>query len=408
MSKKVGILTHYYHSNNYGGNLQAYALTRFINSLKGFYAEQISYDLLGKSAENQCKGILNFIRLFLQHPRLTIKSKVRYFILSVKRFHINGFAIGFAQLLLDRKFALRNKSIISFNEHVIPHSNRIFTNANIVEANALYDIFITGSDQVWSSYGRVFSLDFVDLSKTRMSYAASVSRKELSESDSQKFKNALTHYKAISVRDKTDFKIISNLTSKNVRIVLDPVFLLSANEWDEIIPKKKKASGKYIFCYLLGDSKHTKEIAANFALSKNLQFVYIPHFKDNENAMLENDLHIDGKQLYDVSPADFVGLIKNAEYVLTDSFHATVFSIIYNRQFFCFERKSRWGDMSSRLINLLSSVECLDHYCSGYDKVNLSYMNSIKSIDYNVVELLYLEKLNYSKNFLKDVLEGKI
>jgi len=391
--KKVGILTHYYHSNNYGGNLQAFALSQYVNSINGFKAEQICYkfdQITQSEAYNKPKHKKNIIIRLFTHPIL-------YFKLFIGRFNLKTLIVRFINSFYKKAFQVRNDAIRNFNENFILHSKKFFSQSDISECNDLYDVFITGSDQVWSSCDYAFVLGFAKEDKTKISYSANIGSEKISNHHSKYLQNYISDYKAISVRNKVDCNILSKLTTKKIDIVLDPVFLLDSKQWEKIIPKNKILNKRYVFSYFLGDSREIKNNIKKFARKKGLEIIHIPNFKDNENSFLLNDLFFGDDKLYDVSPADFVNLIKNAEYVFTDSFHGVVFSIIFHKQFFVFGRESKYGDMNSRLYELLDQFKCKERFC--FDN-NVDTLLNLNNINYNNIDKIYNEAVKESKEFI--------
>ena len=396
--KKVGIITHYYQSDNYGGNLQAYALAEFINRLDGYCAEQICFDFLNKNKVDSKKN--EIISAFvINRPLYSIRT---FLYICKKRVRKSHFFKEQKNKAINRiwkkRFAIRTNATRIFNQTIIPHSKCVYDEKNISECNREYDIFITGSDQVWAGCSRAFTLGFVS-GKPKLSYAASLGRSSIPQKNKEFLRNQLKDYTAISVRSIDDKIIVSELSDKKIEMVVDPAFLFDENEWNLIAAKTRRYSHKFIFCYFLGDNKNQKKLAAKFARSNNLKIVNIAHFNDNINNVLRNDLLFGDYRPYDVSPADFIALIRDAEYVFTDSFHALVFSIIYKKQFFAFERIRKYGDMNARLVSLLNQVGLNSRFCNN-DKCNLEYINSIDKIDYNYCDHILKNEIQHSKEFL--------
>ena len=376
--KRIGIVTHYYHSNNYGGNLQAYALVTYINKLSGFTAEQICYSFIKTSSKK-------------------VKSK-KSLIDCISRYNIKFQCFKFIDYLYSNKYKLRLKSIRKFNK-AIPHSSSVFFESTISECINNYDCFITGSDQVWSGNSNTFFLGFVH-GKPKLSFSANIGLKEISNNHKQFIEEKLRDFTAISVRNENDKRIISELTEKDIQIIFDPVFLLSPFDWNRIAQDAPKKYKKYIFCYFLGDTKKFKDIAKRFAKKMNLKIVTIANYKDNENRLIKNDLFYGDYKPYDVSPADFVGLIRDAEYVFTDSFHAVAFSLIYHKQFFVFDRISKYGDMSARIVNILNQFNLSDRFCKGEEKESVNYLLGLADIDYKEPDNILSSELKRSQDFL--------
>ena len=399
--KKVGIITHYYLSDNYGGNLQAYALAEFINRLDGYCAEQICFDFLNKNKVDSKKTKKNEIisAFVINRPLYSIRT---FLYICKKRVRKSHFFKEQKNKAINRiwkkRFAIRTNATRIFNQTIIPHSKCVYDEKNISECNREYDIFITGSDQVWAGCSNAFTLGFVN-QKPKISYAASLGRSTIPDKNREFLKNQLKDYTAISVRSKDDKRIVSELSDKEVEMVSDPAFLFDKNEWNLVAAKERRYSNKYVFCYFLGDNKKQKKLAADFAKMNNLKVVNIAHFTDNTNGVIANDLLFGDYRPYDISPADFIALIRDADYVFTDSFHALVFSMIYHKQFFAFERISKYGDMNARLVSLLELVGLNQRFCNN-DNCYMEYINSIEQIDYDDCDKKLQKEIQHSKEFL--------
>lgn len=366
---KVGIITHYYKSTNYGGNLQAYALCRVIEGM-GHTVEQISFDTsrdkgLVYSAKRLARKILK--------PSLKNRSN----------------------------FAIRKKAFEQFNQGLIPHS-RVYSEKNIHKCVNDYDVFITGSDQVWHPFVACngYLLEFVPSSKKKLSYSASIAHNELTEKQRERYKNALSDYSAISVRENEAVEILKPLASKKIEVVLDPTLLLTKNEWLEIADDVH-INEDYIFCYFLGSDEKQRSVASEFARKNNLKIATLPHLLGQYR---ECDSSFGDYKLYDVTPQKLISIINNSKCVFTDSFHATVFSLICEKEHFVFQRSGH-KSMSSRIYTLCSLFDTQEHFCDTEDKTTLSYIESLEKIDYSKEKEAFVKQKEASLAFLKSNLE---
>lgn len=356
---KIGILTHYYNSINYGGNLQAYAICRVIKNL-GYDVEQVSYDRiknkktsLSKIARKAC----GFLIRGINEKILRILNKDEYV-----------------------KIKTRNNAISVFNKNAIPHSNIVYRENTISNANDDYDVFITGSDQVWHPFVAcpAYLLSFVDDNKYRFSYAASIATNSLNDMQKATYEKALKKYNDVSVREEDAIQLIDKICDVTPELVLDPTLLLSDKEWDEIVTTRK-VEGDYLFCYFLGDSVNQRRLATEYAKEYGLKVVTLPYLAGKYRKC---DKNFGDERLFDISPADFISLIKYARVVFTDSFHASVFSSIYKKQLFVFQRSGA-KSMQSRIYTLSKMFGFSDHFCDSDDKECLEYIKSISDIDYD-------------------------
>ena len=272
--KKIGIITHYYGSKNYGGLLQAYALCRVLND-SGYEAEQISYDLSTYKP--------------FQLSLVNLKGAIR-----------DQLSIAY-HYMLDQKIKklidCRKDAIRSFAK-LIPHSNNVYNDITIEQCNDVYDIFITGSDQVWNIdwYYPAYFLNFVTANKIKMSYAASVSKNELTVEQALVIKEHLSDYKAISVREQSTVGLLSDISPVPVQWTLDPTLLLSDDQWDEIC-SPRLIDEKYVFCYFLGNSEESRNIATQFAKRHCLKLVTLPYLSGHYRAC---DRKFGEIQLFDI------------------------------------------------------------------------------------------------------------
>lgn len=387
MGKKVGIITLYYKNRNYGGSLQAYALCRFLTAC-GLETEQISYQRT-KTAE--------------QTPRMTqrlkrmLNPKNLYNAVAVRVRRLGSSVVGRA---FHDKLKQRYDAIDWFDKHQTPHSETVYTEQTIQNCDG-YDAYITGSDQVWNpAWSRpAYFLSFVPKGKPKISYAASVGVSTLTETERGRIQKHLADFTAVSVREEDAVDLLSPVSPVPVEWVLDPTMLLTREQWDEICSERLVA-GKYIFTYFLGEDMRQRKLAADFAKQKGMPIVTLPHIHGNFRLC---DLAYGDKKLYAVSPADFISLIKYAEYVLTDSFHGTVFSNIYEREYFVFPRKGR-RSMGTRIYSLTKLMGREDRFCDTAEKCTLSYVQSLAPMDYNGA-FLELESCRMrSKKFLEKAL----
>ncbi len=391
---RIGILTHYYKSENYGGNLQAYALCRVLSDM-GCDAYQISY-------ESKCSAF----------GMEAAESKPCSLSPSAGAKHILGRQIKRAVRYITRKYEEKRHSVREnrrsafgeFNKNVIPHSDRVYTPETIGECVGDYDAFITGSDQVWNLnwYEPSYFLAFVPSDKLKLSYGASLGIKALTPVQKERVREHLRDFNAVSVREKDGVSVIDELSPVETEWVLDPTLLLSAEQWDEIAGERS-INEKYVFCYFLGDDKCIRRIAAKYAARRGLKVVNIPH---SGGAFIMSDVGFGDIRLYSVSPNRFLELIKNAEYVFTDSFHATVFSNIYEKNFFVFQRAGM-KYMESRIYSLLELFGCQERFCDVEAKRNVDYLEGLSDIDFSKPQTLFEEKKEQSLNFLRENLSNR-
>ena len=386
--KRIGIITHYHKSTNSGGNLQAYALCEILLA-QGCNVEQVSY--LGKQISKS-----TFKRVFSGGLTSFFQKCVRY----GKKLLCFPFVRAESKKL--NLYSRRQSAFAHFNGNIIPHSDKVYRDTDIADCLTNYDCFITGSDQVWNvdGYDSVYFLDFVPSDKIKMSYAASIARDGLTDEQKEIFRKSLADYKAVSVREKSAEKLLEGLSPVGVQTVLDPTLLLAKEDWDKVCADRV-IEDAYVFCYFLGDNRKERQIAKKFAGEKGLKLVALPHTA----GIKLKDRKFGDERLYDVSPEQFLSLIKHAAYVFTDSFHAVVFSNIYQKQYFVFNRSKR-GEMSSRIVDVTGLFDQQDRFCAGKEREKLSYITSLADIDYTKEKPIFEQRKKESIEFLKKNLEA--
>lgn len=376
---KIAVITHYYNSKNYGGNLQAYALCEFLEQM-GVQAEQISFE----RSLNRKKTKITATKIIKK--ALDLLSKIRD-----KR--------------ISKYLKKRNLRLDSFNKNAIPHTTTVYNEKNISRCVDAYDVFITGSDQVWHpvAYCSVYGLEFVPSDKVKLSYAASLATDEITDEYRDVLKKSLADFKGVSVRESSAIALLSDVVTKEIHVSLDPVFLLSQGCWDELCSSYRIESS-YVFCYFLGENKLSRTLTEQYARKHDLKIVTLPHLRGKYRKC---DADFGDEPLYDVSPEDLIALIKNADVVFTDSFHATAFSIIYEKEFVVFNRDSA-GTMKTRLSCLLDEFNLSNRFCDCDKKDGVAYIDSLSKIDFKPVkkriESLKTESIEYLK---KHILESE-
>jgi len=322
MQKKVGILT-FHRAINYGALLQAYALNRYLQKEVGIDNEIIDYRC--PLIEKSCNPIIisknpikNIIRLLISSPILFLKK---------------------------RRF--RN-----FLKKYIKTSHPYFDKSELEKIESQYSYFITGSDQVfspiWTDFDPVYFLDFTSESEKKYSYAASFGTDQLPNQLFEAYKLRLESFNKISVREKSAQILLNQKFNIKSEMHIDPTFLLTKEEWSEICHKPFKE--KYIIVYLLGKDQSVSALisfAKDLAKKKNLKIIYL------------NDRYYEFKRGINyrpgVSPSKFISFIKNSEYIITNSFHGTAFSIIFNKEFFVNSQLIKGS--GTRIQNILNICE---------------------------------------------------
>lgn len=373
--KKTGILTLYYNNMNYGGLLQAFALPFVIQKHIGIPAEQIRY-----SHQNTGTDLC------------TSKSK--------KSLSIYQLGINFFSALTSNKRSIRKKSFLEFMND-IPHSKNIYSHETIQQCNSNYEIFICGGDQIWNGemvgeHLDVYTLQFVNQGLKKIAYSPSVAISHMSKQVEDCLGKGLLGIDRISVREKRSLDILKRLSDKKIEVVVDPVLLLNKSEWLEQ-SRPTKINGKYILCYLLGDSITQRKAVEIISKRLKLKIVTFPHILLNN--VRKCDLFFGDIKDYISGPRQFLDLINNAEFVITDSFHACVFSMIFETPFIVFERNkpSEKGNMNSRIYDFLEEYHLENQLVNVEKAMNLS---RIPEVDYSFAHEHWFHRRNDSIEYL--------
>ena len=320
---KVGVVT-FHSANNYGATLQTWALQKVLKDY-GLDAGVIHYhpeviDGLYDPMEGK-KGLKRQWKKF----SLSLSSPG-----SLNRY--DKF-----QSFLTKKFNL----IGDFR-----------TYEELCSAHLNLDAYITGSDQVWNpvhigGFNPAYYLDFAEPGAKKISYAASVGSDYIHPKYKEEIRNSLSTYTGISVRESSVQEAVQELTEKPVKIVLDPTMLLVKEDYEEI-KVTSKIKEPYILVYMIEKNPEVMSFANNISISLGL-----PLIQRRQVNGLTNEL----PPFYTANAGEFIGLIEGAAYVITNSFHGTVFSILYEKPFVSMLH----SDTGSRTVDLLTSIGLGSH-----------------------------------------------
>lgn len=321
--KRAGIIT-FHNYDNYGAILQSYGLQKKLREL-GTYPEIIDY---------HCDYISNPFRF------INLKEKGLFN-------YIYG-AIGHICYLPRRRKCNQFRRHMKYSEPVKAGSM-----GNVEDK---YDIYIAGSDQIWdyklTNFDKSYFLDFVKGNRCKCSYAASIGEHLPPEGYLADYRALLLDFDEILVRESYGADIVEELTGKRPDVVCDPTLLLTAQEWEKLLvePKTKK---KYILVYQLGINREIVDFVKRLKQKTGYPVIYIPF-------PLVGLLKCRCKIA--IGPSEWMGLFKNAEYVVSDSFHGVVFSLLFNRKFFTMingHHQNRRVEQLLKMVNL--SGRTLDH-----------------------------------------------
>lgn len=337
--KRIGIAT-IHKSSNFGGSLQAYALYKYLES-QGHSVEII--DLLRPVHER-------FIYDSRYNPyrstRYSFKNRLRE---AVKKMLGYKDRRGFASEISEQRFNDFFKDI--------KYSKEYRKVRYIYKDAPQYDVYVSGSDQLWSPMHpfciEPFFLTFAPEGSKKISYATSIGVTELTDREKADFKKWLASYEAISVREAEGKQLLDSfIKDKNIEVVADPTFLLDIEDWKSlaVAPDIKE---NYILLFSLTNTKPLVDFAIRMSKESGKKLVILkgPNLDaDSPDYILDNN----------IGPREFLGYFDNADMIITDSFHGSVFSMLMGaKNFFSYiQPVSKTG---SRITNLLKTVEEPNH-----------------------------------------------
>lgn len=390
--KKVGIVSCYFQPN-YGSMLQAYATQLALDKLE---YENETIDITGFNGEIK-------------------KAKLKYFIKASLTSGILLTKIGRAKDTVVRKLskseytdnvAMRNQAFKRFEKKYFKMSPIYFSKREFGEkCIESYSSVLVGSDQLWlpgNIAADYYTLNFVPGSVNTIAYATSFGQSTLPKDSSKLASVFLKKIKHISVREEAGQKLVRKLADRNVPVVCDPTLLFTGDDWLSIQAEKPLIAEKYIFVYFLGNNPVHREFVKRLKAETGLPVVVLPHIDE----FVKADEECSDIQLYDIDPGQFLNLIRNAEYVCTDSFHCSVFSIQYRKTFFTFRRFANKNKQStnSRLDTLFNLTGITGRLMEGNENVT-TCVNS--QIDFDKAHKRLEIARNESYKYLRNALENK-
>lgn len=349
--KKIGCLT-WHDVYNFGSELQAYALQQTLAEL-GYNSEFISYK-----------------------KERTLFSRI-YF--------------GFCELramISPRSSGGHAENFIRFRREFLNCSKKKYTAKNIATSNDDYSVFICGSDQIWAPnvYDSVYFLSFTD--KKKISYAASIGLNEIPIELSSCYKRHLSDFHSVSVREKDGKELLKNSCGVDSVVMPDPTALLTKQQWEQIAVLPK-TSNSYVFCYFLNKDHSYKETVQKM-VDEGTEIIGVSASSEDFRWM-----HI----IKDAGPREFLGYIRNAQAVFTDSFHGSILSLIFHKPLWIFERFKSDDPLcqNSRIYQLTGDLEITDRILN-------ETRSSQEKIDYDAVQLKLDEYITKGKVFLRNSL----
>ena len=364
---KVDIIT-LHRVTNFGSMLQTYATQRSIEKL-GYETEVIDFVPEGLSFKRAC---------FPRNDAPLVKKLIKFLPLLV----VNTFQFIILNAFIRKYIHLSNQSFRRFSE--------------LNKASIDADIYLSGSDQVWNTQNnnpsddyKAYFLGFTPRNKLRVAYAGSFGKNSFSEGESSVIKEYLSRYNYISVREDEGLKILEQFGIYSGLHVLDPTLLLTGEEWRQFVSKKKAPKSGYVFVYNLNRNAMLKQVAKAVADEKGLRIVNFADSLDFINGATNRFFN---------TALDFINHVAFADYVVTDSFHGTAFSLNLNRQVIVV-RAPRYN---TRIESLLRLAGLLDVRL--VDSVDAGLKVSREPIDYGKVNVILDDARRVSYGFLEKAL----
>ena len=351
--------------NNYGAVLQSYALQSYLKQ----YDNLDIYNIDFRTEEH------------IRSDKIFQKKTGRLIVY---------FVMQLFNILRYPQLKRRKKRTKVFKLQHFTLTKRYSTVKSIVSTPPLMDVYVSGSDQIFNPSGAVYKdvyfLNFQKGNARKVAYGASFGVDSVSKEYADSIAPCLNDFDALSCREQSGCDIIKNICGRESQHVIDPTLLLEKEDWEKIMVRPK-CKGKYIFIYDLNGGQNLIRIAKEIADKINCKIICL-------TSCVYRFYHVD-KQLYDAGPAEFVGWIHDAEYVITDSFHGTVFSIIFNKPFYTYIALLR---TSSRIFELLNKTNCSERIINQENIDVFNYSIEQCNIDRTVLQ----KQIELSRKYIHD------
>ena len=345
LERKIALVTFY--KSNYGSILQCFATKKFCELL-GYECDVLD----SEKKESFIKKFLSVLKhpsIISQYNRQKKSYKIRAKFLSSET---NFLLDQFVEKLIKPKFVSKSELESCMKE---------------------YEYIITGSDQVWNASLKVspfFFLNFVPHEK-RIALATSFGISEIPQYNRRALRKALNGFNYISVREETGVEIVKKYSKTSVCRVADPTFIYNADEWRAFAKDAKVFRNNYVLVHFLNEPNQTALESINW-LSEHLDLdVVAVGFNHDKLKNISRFFFVDG------GPWEYISLIDNADYILTDSFHSTLFSINLNKCFFTFDRQYSASKQTSRITDLLKRFNLENRLIENTEVLKKIYLDKL-------------------------------
>ena len=382
-NKKIHLACVTYH--NYGSLLQTYALQTVVSNL-GFRPEIIAYT---EPKLQKIKRLVNKeyavtrLKMFSKGLRMKLKGEAFYNNLKIRSCSFDDFINR--HLVLGKKYTKLDE---------------------IKKDSTKWDLVLLGSDQVWHPINyemHFFTLEILSSNVQKIAYAPSFGVSQIPNKYVTKYRKFLDGFTYLSCRENTGVNIIKDITGREAAHVCDPTLLMTSDEWRSVSKTYTIIEGPYLFVYLMGNNDNHRDFAKQYAKKHNLKIVALTHIDE----YVKSDDNYADYTPFNVGPLDFLGLIDNATAIFTDSFHASVFSLLFHKNFYTFNRfESCIGtSTTSRIDSLLTMAGVNERKIK--NGATLSDIELIKPTTWSVVDDNISAFRERSLEYLKKILNEK-
>lgn len=350
----IGILT-FHRAANYGAVLQAYALQEICNT----------YLIENEIVDYRCGYI----------------EKQYDYLPRVSPRHVRQFMKGIYDI--PRKKKIRRQ----FDDFILRNlkTSKPVRRNELSEMYQKYKVLISGSDQVWnlpiSGGDTTYLLDFANRNVKKISYAASIGSNEIKDEDRKVLEIYLKKYQYISVREPSAKRIVDTFFEKEAVVDVDPTILLDIEKWNQLAEKSKIKAEKFIFVYIMQPSELLYDIALWLSKQEKLS-IYTLSMVQNKRKM--------GKDVRGMGVYDFLWMIKNAEYIVTNSFHGILFSLRFHKKFYwAFQEGKHMSNSRFEMLIEQYGIEC--RCCQDIERIS-----GVPDISYEKIEKIMEQQRNLS------------
>lgn len=372
---------------NYGSVLQSLASYVMLQEI----ADDVKVvNYIDEPTPKAKRKIFLYVKLPLILNPNTLGAKIKKIILSKLNAH-------FSKIQMQRGLAMRQ----------FVYENFVFTDECKTTGEAKneimkQDVVVVGSDQLWGPVDILrdyHTLSFLPDDFRKVSYATSFGVSKLPTYVRKRASHFLKRFQSISVREDSGADIVEQMIGKRPVVVADPTLLLEARQWSDVLGDNRRVKGNYIFAFFLGGNKTQREFVKKASATVGFPIVSMQHVDE----YIEADENFADVNINDASPADFVNLIQYADMIFTDSFHASIFSILYHKKFYTFDRynASSSNSRNSRIVSLFSHLGITEQHLLGTENINEILK---KNVNYEQVEEQLSAWREYSLDYLKEAL----